>query len=110
MIINIQLATKYGQPLSVHAEKNGSFAIHPTINSYDGHADSEWFNGRWTLTHVASGFAVSHHLPTADAARDLAEDLGDKADWGFDDASVVKTWPAEKGELIRAMIREACAA
>lgn len=110
MIINIQLATKFGQPLSVYAEKEGAFAIHPTINRCEGVEGSEWFNGLWTLTHIASGFAVALALPTADAASDLAEDLEDQADWGFDDAAVVNSWPAEKCELIRAMIREASAA
>lgn len=78
-------------PCEVVAERIGPFAVHRCT-------DSDW---RWTVTHVATGFAVKSWIGSRKAAVNAARQLRELGCWDFTTPDGVKAIPADK--LVRIM-------
>ena len=90
----LEIATVAGKKL-IPAEFVGPFAIHRT----------QGYLTAYTVTHTATGWAVTPTCLTRDDAVALAHELMGEECWEFTDPAAVKQWTSYRTDKIKRIVR-----
>lgn len=87
----------------IEAEVIDSFAIHRTTQ---GDLEHVYLADCYTLTHIPTGAAIDHYLPSEEAARWLAKEIRYFTDWSRFHPESCNYEQVKR--RVRPLVREAC--